>query len=524
VSNPVDLNRQFNNDITATHNWSASPSLTLTSAAGFRYTDSRNESVRAGASNLPPDQTLVGGATQTASSSITELRTMGWFLEERTSVNDRLYLTGGLNWDESSAFGPSERLQLFPRASLSYVMSDEPFWRNTAPASVSSLRLRAAFGETGGQPPGAYTRFQNYVNSNGLFLASFSGKPGLFSSTTIGNDKLKPERQREIEGGFDLGLLRDRAQLEFTAYHKKTTDLVLSVPLAPSSGALRQFQNIGTVRNTGVEIALNTVNVSRPEFTWRSRFTYAANRNKVLRLATRADTLIFGYLNAVIEGHPIGVFYGGIYARNPNGTIAYKDTTIGGVLYRQLPYRKRDTVTVASTGQVTTPLANRIVGDPNPKWVGSFSNSFDLPHGLNVSVLLDGQFGNDVANFTRRITEFFGSDPKTKREVTGDTLPRTFTRNPTGRIGIYEEYIEDGSFVKLREVAVSLPLGRSLARAVGARGVSLRLAGRNLYTWTDYTGLDPEINLFAENTVARGVDFANTPLPRTFVANLTFNY
>ncbi|MFN2564867.1 MAG: SusC/RagA family TonB-linked outer membrane protein [Gemmatimonadaceae bacterium] len=516
IQNPVQFSRQFNNDLVATHEWEARPQLTLNTGLGFRYTQDNDEVLRAAASDLPPDQTLVGGAVQSASQARTEIRTVGWYVEERFTLANRLYVTAGLNWDASSAFGESERLQMFPRAGVSYVLSEEPFFRERAGSVLSLVRLRAAYGETGGQPPGAYTRFQNFENT------SFAGRAGLVSSTTIGNPDLKPERQREWEVGAEVASFQDRAQLELTYYDKRTKDLVLSVPVAPSTGALRQFQNIGVLSNKGVEIALNTINFNRPALTWRSRLTYAANRERVERLATRADTLVSGYLNAVIEGHPVGVFYGGIYAREPNGAIAYHDTTISGRLWRSLPFRARDTVVVQ--GARTPVLAQRIIGDPNPDFTMSFLNTFELPRNFELSVLFDGRFGNDVANFTRRITEFFGSDKNVEREIRGDTAVGTFARNPTGRINIYEEYIEDGSFIKLREVALTVGLGQALASRLRARAVSIRLAGRNLYTWTDYSGLDPEVNLFSAQTVARGVDFATTPLPRTFTMSLNLTF
>jgi TonB-dependent starch-binding outer membrane protein SusC len=516
IQNPVQFSRQFNNDLVATHEWTARQGLTLNTGAGFRYTENNNEILRAAASDLPPDQTLVGGAVQSASQERVQIRTVGWYLEERLAFRDRIYLTGGLNWDASSAFGEDERLQMFPRLGISYVLSEEPFFSGRLGRSLSSVRLRAAYGETGGQPPGAYTRFQNYDNT------SFAGRPGLVASTTIGNPNLKPERQREWEVGADLAAVQDRAQLELTYYNKRTKDLVLSVPVAPSTGALRQFQNIGVLSNKGVEIALNTINLNRPAFTWRSRLTYAANRNRIERLATPADTLIFGYLNAVIEGQPVGVFYGGIYAREANGAIAYHDTTLGGRQWQDLPFRARDTVLVQGTR--TGVLANRIIGDPNPDFSMAFLNTFTLPRNLELSILFDGRFGNDVANFTRRITEFFGSDRHIEREIRGDTAVGTFARNPTGRINIYEEYIEDGSFIKLREIALQWDVSQALASRLRARAASIRLAGRNLYTWTDYTGLDPEVNLFSAQTVARGVDFATTPLPRQFTISLNLNF
>ncbi|HEX9506605.1 MAG TPA: TonB-dependent receptor, partial [Acidimicrobiia bacterium] len=361
-----------------------------------------------------------------------------------------------------------------------------------------------------------YGRFSNFVN------VGFSGNPGLVASSLMGNPALKPERQREIEGGADIGVFGDRALLEVTYYHKRTFDLVLAAPLPLSTGFSSQLQNVGVLRNKGWELALTTVNLNTSKLGWRSTLSLAANRSLVEKLVTASDTLVFGYLNAVIPGQPLGVFYGGVYVRDAAGHIVYQDTTIGGVLYRQMPLRARDTVQTAAGP--TFPFAQRIIGDPNPKLLASLMNTFDLGRRVQFSILFDGRFGNDVANFTRRITEFFGASKVIEREISRDTFPRTFTLNPTGRINIYEEYIEPGGFVKLREVAVRFRFDQPWVRKLGAETLDLRLAGRNLVTWTNYSGLDPEINLFTENTVARGVDFANTPLPRSFTASVTLHF
>ena len=516
VENPVALSRQFNNDFTATHVGDLGNSFGLTSTAGFRYASDRREVVRAAASDLQPGQDLVSGATQSASQSLTELRTLGFFLEERAAVADRLYLTAGVNYEASSAFGPDERWQFFPRVSASYVMGEEPWFQNSLGNTVSSLRLRAAYGETGGQPPGLYSRFANYVD------LPFSGKPGLVASTLAGNDSLLPEREREYEFGFDAGFAKDRAQLEFTYYNRHVKDLVLAVPLPPSSGFSSQFQNIGELTNNGVEIALNTVNVSSPNFAWRSRISYARNRGKVTRLVTSADTLLDGYLNAVIEGQPVGVFYGGVFARNPDGTIASKPTDLvynGRDTTVMLPYRAQD---VLPSGALAN--ASRIIGNPEPDFVATFGNTFDIGKRLQIGLLLDGRFGNDVANFSKRISQLFGADKSNEAEISGDTTFRAYTLNPNGRSTTYEAYIEDGTFVKLREISAALSFDDPWVRRFGAERLTLRLAGRNLYTWTDYSGLDPEVNMFSASTVSRGVDFATTPLPRQFTMSVSLNF
>ncbi|MDH5805629.1 MAG: TonB-dependent receptor, partial [Gemmatimonadota bacterium] len=507
IQNPVRLSRQFNNDLTATHIAATDRDMTFTTTAGFRYTSDRGESLWLSASDMPFGANLVSGATQFASQGYSEYHTMGWFLEEQVNYQDRLYLTAGLNREASSAFGASERWQMFPRVGISYLLGETDFWQSKLGNTISSFRLRAAYGQTGGQPPTLYSGFNHYAD------VAFAGMPGLVPSSVMGNSNLKPERQAELEAGFEAGLFDDRAQLELTYYDKTVTDLVMPIPLPPSTGFSSQFQNIGTLGNSGLEIALNTVNIDRPGFSWSSRIQYATNNNVVEQLVAEDDTLVFGYLNAVIEGQSVGVFFGRVYARDASGNIDYQPWGVDNLM---LPYRKR-----SDDG---TTWAREVIGDPNPDFTASVLNTFSVGQNVEISFLLDGRFGNDVANFSRRISEYFGADKVIEREISGDTIPRTFTLNPTGRIGIYEEYIEDGSFVKLREMSVQFRVNQPWVTQLGAESLLIRLAGRNLYTWTNYTGLDPEVNLFAANTVARGVDFANTPLPRTFTFSLTLNF
>ncbi len=514
VANPVRLTTNMNHDLTATLDNRFGEALKLQTLGGFRYTQSGNSTIYASGSSLSPGQILVGGATQAASQSETELRTNGFFIQEQLGIWDRLFFTGGLNYEASSAFGKNERWQLFKRLGASYLASQTPGWQNSTLGSVlSTLRLRAAYGETGGQPPTLYDRFANYI------ATSFSGKAGLVPSTIAANPNLKPERQREIEGGFDVGLMDDRISLEATYYDKQTKDFVLGVPLPLSSGFTSQRQNIGETSDHGFELTLNTVNVNRENWSWRSRLGAAFDRSRVTKLVTERDTIIYGYLNYLIEGQPVGVFYGGQYRRDANGKIMYINKLVPGRADSVLLPLK---LTVNPNGTGTA--INGIIGDPNADWTASFQNTFTFGKNIELGVLFDGRFGNDVANFTRRITEFFGSDKSAEREIMGDTIPGTYSRNTTFRISTYEEYIEDGSFVKLREMSLSYRFTQPWVQRLGASTLSVRVAGRNLYTWTNYTGLDPEVNLFGTSQVAQGVDFANTPIPRSWVFGINLGF
>ena len=518
IQNPIRDIRRFNNDLTATHEAFPTEQISATTTLGFRQTVDRSDEVRAAASQLPPEQQVVGGATQFASQGIVETRTLGGFIQERIGLNDRLFITGGLNWDASSAFGADERWQLFPRLGASWVVSDEPFWEGQAVDGwVSTLRLRASYGETGGQPPFAYGRFDNFVTT------ARGGLPGLVPSSIAGNPNLKPERQREYEGGFELGLFDDRASIDFTYYDQRTSDLVLSVPLPLSSGYSSQFQNIGALSNKGVELAVNTVNLNRPGLQWSSRLSYATNDEKVEELVTGADTLLFGYLNYVIVGQPVGVFYAPYYPRDASGNIVAR----GRLDSECQPIAGTEGLIVSRARAADCTVLRQILGSPTPDYTLSLGNDFTIGGNLLLSVLLDGRFGNEVANFSRRISEYFGAGERNANEqcvvtASDDTFCQ-YTLNIERHL-LYEEFIEDGSFVKLREASLSYRLPPAWAGRVGAESLVFNLAGRNLYTWTDYSGIDPEVNLFSANTVARGVEFGTSPIPRVWAAGLTVNF
>jgi TonB-dependent starch-binding outer membrane protein SusC len=519
IQNPVRDVQRFNNDLTATHDIEVNPALRATTTVGFRQTVDHTNIVRAAASDLPPGQTTVGGASQTASQFISELRTMGGFVQERLGFNNRIFLTGALNWDASSAFGEDERWQFFPRFGASWVVNEEPFWGNSAVSGlISTLRLRASYGQTGGQPPTVYDRFDNFNN------VARGGRAGLTPSATAGNPGLRPERQREYEGGFELGLFQDRASVDFTYYDQLTSDLVLRVPLPRSSGYDTQFQNVGELSNKGIELGINTINIDRPGLNWTSRLSFGRNQERVERLTTDTDTLQFGYFNFVMVGQPVGVFYGTYYPRDAQGNIIIAGARSGSAIVPGtegiIPSRARGIN--PETGDSTVFL-RKILGSPVPDFTLALGNEFTIADNVSVSFLLDGRFGNEVANFSRRISEYFGAGRANETEQCIDGTRCQMTLNVERHL-LYEEFVEDGSFVKLREAAIRYQLPDAMARRFGTGGLAVSLTGRNLHTWTNYTGIDPEINLFSANTVARGTEFGTSPIPRVFSVGITANF
>jgi TonB-dependent SusC/RagA subfamily outer membrane receptor len=521
--------RIINQDAVAT--WTVKPSdWSFATSAGFNHTAQTINTTTATALNLGPIGDLVSiGATPGSAQSRVELVTLGYWLQESVSWRDRLYLTGAVRMDASSTFGPDERWQLFPKISASYVIGDEDWSQNSALGDgFSSLRLRGALGYAGNQPSvlNAYQRFDSYVPGN------FDGRPGLVNSITLGNAELKPERQREFEVGADLGFWRDRVALEATYYDKIVEDLLFFAPVAISTGYSRQFSAIGEMSNKGFELLARTINMDRPDFRWEMTATYTRNRNKVEELSIPDFQSASGYPNRIKKGDPVGVFYGAYAARNCS-TGAFLLDSLGrlrpsNTLPADINARR------ALGGGECNDSVSKVLGDPNPDWLGSLLNEFAIGRNLRVRLLLDGTFGGDVMNLSARIQDLGAASNgiDAHRELLPYGDPRKL---PPGylarRLSIFEQYTEDGTFMKVRELSATYSVNWQPITRVFRGGMDVTVAGRNLFVWTDYSGYDPEGNLFGQNgegttgTVAdRGFDFAAYPIPRTWSIGVRLGY
>jgi outer membrane receptor protein involved in Fe transport len=347
---------------------------------------------------------------------------------------------------------------------------------------VDELRLRFALGYAGNQPPvgSAYSRFPRYTQITNI------NRLGLVHLSNPGNPNLKPERQREIEAGFDASLFDNRLGLAFTWYNQYVKDLLLTRTFPPSTGYASVLDNVGELSNKGIELQLTGRIIDRPDLGWTSTFNFSRNRNKVEELAGPAFT--DGYFNRVEEGHALGVWFLRDFQRDENGNI----------------------VNDANGLPIVAPAA--IVGDPNPDFQASLQNEFRIGRSITANILLDGVFGNDVWNQTIRIMDLSRAGPLYDRQLRGEITDAYRTRYITATAA----YLEDGTFVKVREVSLTWELPASLYSGLGMSALNLEFAGRNLYTFTDYKGYDPETNMFGTFTVARGTDFATYPIPRTF--------
>ena len=522
-------NRVINQDGIASYNWAPIGEFELRTVGGFNFTQQRIRTTSARANGLLPVGELVSaGSVFAAGQTDVELRTLGFYAQQEVAWNDRLFFSAAARYDASSTFAPSERWQLFPKFSLSYVALEN------RPGMLNNVRLRAALGWAGSQPGivNAYSQFITYTSD------PFAGRPGVTNATTFGNPDLKNERAREWEVGAELGFVDGRVGLEATYYDRIVDDLLFFKPLPTSTGFSRQFAPIGSMSNKGVELLLRTTNLDTRTVQWWSTLTYTHNKNLVESLDIQDFQSAGGYPNRIRTGEPAGVFYGSYAGRN---------CATGALLLDSLGRYRRSNQTVdmgatlqqrqAISGGTCNDSLNAIIGDPNPNWMGSFLNEFTVFRKLRLRALLDGVFGNDIMNLSTRAQNagIASNSKEYERELLpyGDSrkLPPTFNSRTQG---IFEYWIEDGSYIKLRELAATYMFDMPAVRRVFHDGLELTLSGRNLWVWTDYSGYDPEINLFGTNaggigsvqtTAAdRGFDFGGYPIPRVWALSARFTF
>jgi len=293
----------------------------------------------------------------------------------------------------------------------------------------------------------------------------------------ISNKDLKPEQQTEIEFGIDLAMLSNRLGLEFTMYNQEIEDLLVERTLAPSTGAGSRVENIANMTNNGIEIQLTGTPFRTKDFTWRTIVTYSSNENEVSGI--EGEEIGVGNFNfaKAMNGQPLGVFKQGFYARNSDGGLLLDANG--------LPQRERGSVDANgknvierdANGQPTGALLQKVIGDPNPDFVASWTNEFEYGN-FSLRAQFDAVQGNDVLSWDSRMFYRFGGGVQTGRELDGKDAKGT----GAAKFGIAESYIEDGSFIKLRELSLSYLWNKPI---IGLSSVRFTLSGRNLFSIND---------------------------------------
>lgn len=465
---------------TLLHKYFASP-FTATTSIGLRQGRQNQQITTATGRGLPPGITDVSAALQTFNNEYQQIdKSLSYFAQEEfLTLSERLLVTAGVNSERSSVNGDDRKFYSYPKFSASY---NVPY----LPSFTDNLKLRIAYGRAGNLPPygNKYTALITSTNDNII-----GGRP----SAIQGLATIRPETSTELEGGFDWTLLNSRAQLSVTQYRKQVDDLILSAATAPSTGfTTKIIQSGNQLVNHGTEIGLNLNLIQAGQLSWVSNTTYSHGRGKVTRLAVPAFL-------------PAGAF----------STVYGAGRIQQGMSPTQVYVQIGCNVPLSSSGRCAS-KKNGSYGDYQPDYQMGFSN--DLGFGpLRFTSLLDWRKGGKAINLTNIYFDgtALGKDPVLSANRFADWR----TGKPV--------YAENATFLKLREITVSYALPTSMASSLfhgQAQDVRLEFSGRNLKTWTPYTGLDPEVSNFGSQNIRQAQDVTPFPPSRQFFFSILANF
>lgn len=500
-------NRFLQREYTATGNlsgtWNVMSDLGTTTSVGLQYHDQRLNGNRAfGARLLAGTESLNGANARFAvSEENQEVVTIGYYVQEQLSWRDRLFANAALRADDNSAFGTDFGYTYYPAAGLSWVVSEEPFF--PVIPLVQQIRLRAAYGESGQRP--GFRQAQQFFDPVAVNVRG-SEVPG-FTVGGVGNVDLAPEKSKEFEFGADFNsLFGNRANVEFTFYNKTTDQALIFVRTAPSLGvSTTQPRNLGQVKNSGLEVLLTGTPFSSKLLAWDFALTASTQKNKLIQLGRDpADTnpIIFG-LGGASQRHAQGYPLGSYFMR----TYTYADANADGLI---------------APSEVTLAAQPTFLGSPSPTREVTFNTSFTVQQIVRVSANLNYRGGQKLNNSTaqfRCASAFVNC--RDAFDASATTLFEQ-ARIAASRLGSNAGYVEDATFTKLRELSLSLIAPRSLASQLRVGGATLTFSGRNLATWTNYGGFDPEINFTADNFST--ADFLSQPPVKYYTARLTLTF
>lgn len=475
-------------DYVATLNNRLGENLTSAFSFGAQSAEKFTASVEGVASNFPgvPDPTVTSGSVEQAFEDRQRVINAGIFVQEMIGFRDRYFVTFGARVDGNSAFGRDFGLKFYPKVSGSWVVSDEPFWSD----ALGSLKLRAAYGQAG-RAPGAFDAVRTWSP------VGWGGAPG-FTPENVGNPDLGPETTAETELGFDASFLGDRVALDFTWFNAVTSDALFNVRQVPSMGfSSSQLENVGRLKNQGIELGLQLGLVERPDFAWEAGLTLSTLKSEVLDLGG-APEFSLGSFGWVKVGHPVPVI------------VADR---------------------IMNPDEVAEPIIEEdyIYGPNQPTRTIGLSTSFTLPYGIQLSArgeYMGGHYINDngSAQSLSRAVEWptcfnayalMGADRA--EELTA--RERAVCQASEFRV----DYVtQPGDFAKLRDVTLRVPVERWVP---GSNNASLSLSAQNWWRWTkDFPVFDPEqSNNGGFNTTVRGTS-EHIPPAATLVASLRVSF
>jgi len=498
----------------------------LTALVGLSWQKNYYERSYAEAENFIDDywgwHNLSAGSIYNTPESYDEKWTMNSYFARFTyNISDKYLFTVTGRYDGSSKFGENNKYAFFPSAGVGWRISQEDFLKNNN--TISNLKIRASIGSTGNQEIPPYSSQQLLGSGTTIFGGE---RQQTISRQSFGNPNLKWERVNQYDIGLEVGLFKNRINLNADYYHRKTEDLLLLSPIPWSSGLESVTQNIASVLNQGVEFALNTQNIKSRSLTWTTDVNFSANRNKILHLGEKNDDIFpgpwfLGETNILRVGWPIGTFWGhireGTWSTKDAAEAATYDVKPGDLKWADLNH----------DGQINDDSDNTRLGQAYPKWTMDVVNTFTFK---NFDFSFDIRFVegvNTVANF-KHSTEDRQGIANSLKTVLGAWTPEN-QNSHIAEIRYYGSFyqthidswwVEDGSFIRGQNFVLGYTLPQKVVDRWGMERLRFYVSAQNLFLITDYTGYDPEVLTFG-GQLTQNQDFF--PYPHPLVVNFGVN-
>ncbi|MEZ4947534.1 MAG: TonB-dependent receptor [Cyclobacteriaceae bacterium] len=454
--------------------------------------------------------------------------TSGWQLQSylgRVNYNlmEKYLFTASARVDGSSKFGTGNKYGVFPSFAFAWRMKDETFMSNVN--TISDLKLRVGYGVVGNEGIPPYSSLGLLETTEAYFGENEIAKGAGPASRQ--NDALKWETTSQFDVGVDLGLINNRVTLVADVYYKKTKDLLLNAPVPYTSGFRFAFFNVGTLENKGFEVALNTVNTTG-KVQWNSSFNISFNRNKVLDLNSDegipADPLLgINGWTSINTGQPIGTFYG----YETNGIIQLNEdpTTVPRFADYAPAHGDRKYVDQNGDGKLDE-LDKIVLGNANPDFAYGFNNTITYRN-VSLSMFIQGVYGNEIANFNLFALESFDGNQNNSTAALNRWTPENPSNeypraNVSPRVNTFSDHqVEDASYLRVKDITISYDLARLISkRNIKVSTFKFFVSAKNLFTLTNYSGYDPEVNRFINNPRSFGADFGSYPTTKIYSTGL----
>ena len=492
--------------------------------------------------NLGNDNLSLGATPSKVASSYASNSLLSFFTRANYNYDNRYLFTATMRADGSTVFSAKNKWGYFPSFSAAWRIDKEKFMKNVN--WISNLKLRAGWGTVGND------RIANYLSLDLYSPEKYGVGTNLTTVLTpkqLRNSNLKWEGSSTINLGLDFGFFEDRISLSVDMFEKNTKDLLLAQQLAHATGFSTQMQNIGKIRNRGLELSFNSTNIDRKNFLWQTNFNISFIENKLISLAdgtdyvqTRSgfDSNFTANDYIAIVGESLGLIYGyewdGLYQANdftvtPDGKYILKEGVVdnpnytAGVQPGVVKY-----VDQTGDGKITSE-DRTVIGNALPKWYGGITNTFSF-YGVDFSFMFQYNYGNDIYNATR---VFATQSRRGRVNMLAEVADRWTPTNANNTVpkydgyvtnDIYSRFVEDGSFLRLKNVTLGYTLPSKLTKKAKISKVRIYASAQNLYCLSNYSGFDPEVSTAGNNPMTPGLDWGAYPKSRIFTMGLDLQF